>query len=139
MSNIDFSRMVTADAKAANRQAELRAAVTAERDRRIHAGAVVSVTGYGDIPLQGRPADQINLIALSDTARNLVATGVTSPVIPFRDATNATHMLTPAQMVELASKGKHTASMLYAAAWALKDGGAIPEDYADDAHWPAAS
>lgn len=136
MSNIDFSQMVTADAKAANRQAELRAAVTAERDRRLYTGITVSVTGYGAVPLQGRPADQVNLLALESSARDLVEAGITAPAIPFRDADNAMHMLTPAQVLEMAGKGKTAASTIYAAAWALKDGGAIPEDYADDEHWP---
>lgn len=138
MSNIDFSQMVTADAKAANRQAELRAAVTAERDRRLYAGVTVSVNGYGAVPLQGRPADQVNLLALESSARDLVEAGITGPAIPFRDAANAMHMLTPAQVLEMAGKGKAAASAIYTASWLMKDGGAIPEDYADDAHWPAA-
>lgn len=110
--------------------------VTAERDRRLTEGTTVTVTGYGDIPLQGRSNDQINLIALSDTARDLIAAGVDSAVIPFRDALNAMHMLTPAQTKEMADKGKAAASAFYAAAWTLKDNTPIPSDFTDDKWWP---
>lgn len=37
--------------------------VNAERNRRINAGVTVSVTGYGDIPVQGREEDRINMLA----------------------------------------------------------------------------
>ena len=136
MSNIDTSMVVTAAQTEASAQADLRTAVTAERDRRLNAGVVVTVTGYGNIAVQGRPTDQINLIALGDTARDLQAGGVTAAVIPFRDGNNATHNLTAVQMIEVVRKGKMSASGLYAAAWVLKDATTIPADFADDRHWP---
>jgi len=111
------------------------AEVNEERDRRLYAGSVVAVTGYGNVPLQGRPNDQTNLIALEVSAMQLVAAGLTVP-INFRDAENVMHSLTPAQMLELAQKGKQAASAIYAAAWALKDGAAIPADFADAQYWP---
>ena len=136
MSNIDLSQLVTAEEKQDAALSSRRAAITAERDRRLHNGVVIPVTGYGDIPLQGRPNDQINLIALADTARDLIAAGITDPVIPFRDADNVMHMLTPAQMAELAVKGKQAASLIYAAAWTLKDMAAPRVDFDDDQYWP---
>lgn len=114
-------------------------AVSAERDRRIALGHIVTLSSYGDIPVQGRPQDQINLLALKDTARDMVDAGVTEPVIPFRDGDNVHHLLTPAQMIEIADQGKRAASAIYAAAWALKAYAPIPEDFADDHHWPGST
>ena len=76
--------------------AAVHAEINAERDRRIDAGVTVSVTGYGDIPVQGREEDRINTLALKDTARDLIAAGITDPIVPFRDADNVLHLLTPA-------------------------------------------
>ncbi len=111
--------------------------VNQERDRRIEAGAVVTIEGYGDLPLQGRAVDQMNLMALAATAKDMADAGVTAAVIPFRDAANAMHSLTPAQFLDLSRQGKEAAAAIYAASWALKDGAEIPADFADDAHWPA--
>lgn len=110
--------------------------VDAERDRRLALGATVQVEGYGPVPVQGRQADQINLLALKDGARDLVAAGITDPSLEFRDGANVLHILTPAQMIDLANKGKAAAAEIYAAAWALKDNPPIPADYAADAYWP---
>tara|TARA_R110002020_G_scaffold95937_11_gene230139 strand:+ start:350 stop:757 length:408 start_codon:yes stop_codon:yes gene_type:complete len=134
--NIDTSQVITAAQAEVEAQGRLRKAVTAERDRRLNAGTVVTVTGYGDIAVQGRATDQINLIALGDTARDLQAAGVTAAVIPFRDGYDVIHQLTPSQMAEAVQKGKQAASAIYAAAWALKDAATVPADFADDQHWP---
>lgn len=110
--------------------------VDAERARRTLAGHTVTVTGYGDIPLQGRPEDQINYLGLKDTASDLKAAGYTAPVIPFRDAANVVHMLSPDQMIEAVNKGKEHVSALYQAAWALKEMDPIPTDYStNDSYW----
>jgi hypothetical protein len=127
-------RAKTAEEQAAE-QTERAAAVNVERDRRLYEGTTVAVTGYGDVQLQGRPADQTNLIALEVTAMQLVAAGLDVPM-DFRDAVNTMHLLTPAQMLELAQKGKQAAGAFYHAAWALKDSPPIPADFADDQHWP---
>lgn len=121
--------------------AALHAEINDERDRRINAGVTVSVTGYGDIPVQGREEDRINTLALKDTARDLIAAGITDPIVPFRDADNVLHLLTPAQTAELADKGKTAAAAIYQVAWAMKDGTApfeagIPDDITDDQWWP---
>lgn len=121
-------------------QGELGDAVNAERDRRLEAGVTVNVTGYGDIPIQGRAVDQINTLALADTARDLIAAGVTDAIIPFRDADNVLHTLTPAQVKELTDKGKSAASAIYQVAWAMKDGtgdftDGIPLNFTADEYW----
>lgn len=113
-----------------------RADVFAERDRRLHEGLRITVSGYGEIPVQGRQSDMIAYIAIKDAARDLAAQGVTDPVITFRDAKNTIHHLTPAQAVELISRGQAAAQAIYAASWAMLDDPAgIPDDYAADARW----
>ncbi|WP_051202677.1 hypothetical protein [Sediminimonas qiaohouensis] len=113
-----------------------RAAVFSERDRRLRDGAVVTVSGYGDVPVQGREQDKIAYLSIKDAARDLIAQGVTDPVVPFRDATNVVHSLTPDQAIELISKAQAVAQEIYKASWALLDADAIPQDYDADARWP---
>lgn len=110
--------------------------VNIERDRRIMAGTTADVEGIGPVPLQGRPQDQLNMLALKDTARDLQVAGVTSAVIPFRDGANVEHMLTAEQMVQITDQGKQHITAIYQAAWALKAMDPIPADYADDQWWP---
>lgn len=134
---IDFSKVITTEDKESSLQESRSKGVNAERDRRLSQGAVVNVTGYGDIPLQGRERDQINTLALKDTAKDLVDANVTTAVIPFRDAENTLHILTATQVIDMANKGKTAASAIYQASWDLKGTeGGIPSDYTDDIYWP---
>jgi hypothetical protein len=110
--------------------------INSERTRRLLMGATVSVTNVGDIPLQGRSEDQINMLGLKDTARDLILAGIDEPVIPFRDAANVVHMLTAMQMIEAIDKGKQYVTQVYQAAWALKELDPIPADFDDDKYWP---
>ena len=128
--------ITTADEIEAERQDSLRAAVTAEAQRRITLGATFAIDGTGDIPVRGGMTDQINLIALAETARDLIAANDTTTTLPYRDAANTIHQLTPTQMLQLVRAGKSRVSAIYAASWALKDGASVPEDYADDSNWP---
>ncbi|WP_422028181.1 hypothetical protein [Roseovarius sp.] len=120
---------------------EIKRAVNVERDRRVAAGTTVAVTGYGDVPVQGGVSDQINMIALDATAKSLKASGETGAIIPFRDAVDIMHDLTPDQMIELVAKSKQVATAIYAVSWDMKDGtgdftGGIPTDFTDDSYWP---
>lgn len=110
--------------------------INAERERRILVGAKVNIAGVGLVQLQGRPEDQINLLALKDTARDLKAAGVTAPIIPFRDGENIIRMFTADQMIEATDKGKMHVSAVYQAAWNLKAMDPVPADYASDTYWP---
>lgn len=116
-------------------------AVNAERDRRIAFGHTFAVTGYGDIPLQGRLQDQINLQARLIAAQGYKAADVTAPVLILRDAENVNHTLTPDQMIELVMAGMAWIEETMMVSWAMKDGttpfeAGIPADFTDDAYWP---
>ncbi len=113
-----------------------RADVFAERDRRLARGVTLSVTGYGDVPVQGRVADMIAYLSVKDMAQARAHQGVTDPVVTLRDAANVMHSLTPEQAIDLVSKAQAAAQAIYAASWAILDAADIPEDFARDARWP---
>jgi len=133
---IDWSQMVTVKDKAQEANTARREAVNTERTRRLELGTTINVTGYGLIPVQGRDQDQITILALENSARDLQAAGITDPVIPFRDRDNGDHILTPSQVLELMRKAKTFAQTVYQASWVLKDADPVPEDYTDDKYWP---
>lgn len=137
MANIDWSRMVTAEQKASDARADKIAAVNAERERRIAAGATVSVIGAGNIPVQGREADVRNLQGLGLMALARVSAGDTSTVAVFRDAGNVDHDLTPPQVLELVQGAAAAAEAIIQASWAIKAMDPLPDDVAADELWPA--
>ena len=104
--------------------------VNAERTRRLAAGAIVNVTGHGDVAVQGRPQDidNLNALALASTLRLQV--GDTAHVTTFRDRDNVDHDLTPAQVIELWQKSAAHAEAIFKASWALKDAAEIPANFA---------
>ncbi|MBO9458978.1 hypothetical protein [Labrenzia sp. R5_0] len=122
--------------------------VNDERDRRILAGTVITVTGYGNIPVTGTKDDKDVFLARRMIAAEVAANGVTTPVFVFRDRENAIHNLTPSQMVELADKGFSWIEAMMVRSWEMKDGtgayayvdeenaGGIPDDLDNDSHWP---
>ncbi|MCO5153389.1 MULTISPECIES: DUF4376 domain-containing protein [unclassified Shinella] len=116
--------------------------INAERDRRIAAGKTFTVTGYGDVALQGRIQDQVNLQARLIAAQTAKALGVTDPLLVIRDANNVNHMLTPDQVIELVSDGTAWIEATMQVSWDMKDGVApfengAPYDYAaNEAYWP---
>lgn len=110
--------------------------VNRERSRRIAEGVVVSVEGYGDVALQGRLEDQINLIGLYNGAMLRISQGDTTTVTKFRDRDNVDHDLTPPQIVDMWAKGSSFVSQVIQASWDVKDLDPIPLDYTDDKYWP---
>ncbi|ABF64341.1 hypothetical protein TM1040_1608 [Ruegeria sp. TM1040] len=111
--------------------------VNAERARRLVAGTTVTVTGHGPVALSGRDEDTRNLQGLAFAAQLRLSQGDTTHQTTFRDAENADHVLTPAQVLEMWSLGSAWIEQVYAASWALKDTqGGIPADYANDGYWP---
>lgn len=110
--------------------------ITEERSRRVAAGTVVSVEGYGDVALQGRPEDQITLGNLAQISLLRIQQGDTTTITKFRDRDNVDHDLTPPQIVDMWVKGTSWVSTVYEASWDVKDLDPIPLDYTDDKYWP---
>ncbi|WP_281978798.1 hypothetical protein [Pseudorhizobium flavum] len=130
---------LTADelaAMEAEAQSARRALVDQEHDRRASAGKSFTVTGYGDVALEGSLRTQTVLLALKDTARDLINASVTDPVLMLTDRDNVDHYLTPSQVVELVNAGKQYMQELHAAKRALKEMQPVPADLADDGYWP---
>lgn len=110
--------------------------VNQERSRRVAAGTVVSVEGYGNVALQGRQEDQITLGNLAQISMFRIQQGDTTTTTKFRDRDNVDHFLTPPQIVDMWAKGTQWVSDIYAASWDVKDLDPIPLDYTDDKYWP---
>lgn len=110
--------------------------VNQERTRRLAAGAIVGVTGHGDVAVQGRPQDIDNLNALALAATLRLQNGDAAHLTTFRDRDNVDHDLTPIQVIELWQKSAAHAEAIFKASWALKGGAEIPQDYTSDAYWP---
>ncbi|APZ53757.1 DUF4376 domain-containing protein [Salipiger abyssi] len=135
MSNIDLTRIITAEDKTAAEQARRKSALHAERRRRVEAGTVLALS-FGSIPVQGRAFDQSVILGLSQRAAALQSAGDTTTTLTYRDADNAMHELTAAQFLELAAAATAWIEAVMQASWTMIDSGQIPADFADDAHWP---
>jgi hypothetical protein len=133
---IDFTKVITAEDKTAAYRMSLHVLIDQERDRRIEAGAVVSIPDYGDIPIQGGGSHDRNMQALGQVALARIGAGDTATITHFRDAQNVMRELTPPQVMALWMGAVAATEAIYAASWALKDAEVIPSDYADDQHWP---
>ncbi len=126
----------------AHRVQALKSQVNAERDRRLLRGAAFAVPGAAEaIPLTGRPEDRTVYLALLVQAQGAKAAGITTPALRFRDDNDTIHLLTPDQMIALIAQAMQWFEAVMAVSWAMKDGDApfeagIPEDFADDRHWP---
>lgn len=136
LGNIDLSRLVTAEMKAAQAVAAKHAAINTERERRIAAGATVTVTGAGNIPVQGRDVDVRNLQGLGLAALARVSAGDTATITVFRDADNVDHDLTPPQVLELVQRAAGVVEAIIQASWAIKAMMPLPEDVTADGLWP---
>jgi len=135
MSNIDWSKLITAADKAAEAADAKRSAINAERERRISAGATVTVTGVGEIPVQGRDVDIRNLQGLGLMALARVSSGDTTTLTTFRDADNVDHDLTPPQVLELVQNAAAAAEAIIQASWTIKAMDPPPADVTDDSLW----
>lgn len=123
-------------ALAAQSAAAKRAAINTERESRIAAGAAVTVSGAGSIPVQGREADVRNLQGLGLMALARVSAGDTATMTTFRDANNIDHELTPPQVLELVRQASAAAEAIIQASWAIKAMDPLPADVTDDGLWP---
>lgn len=108
--------------------------VDAEHDRRVLAGRVFEISGYGPIHPDGALRTQAVLLAMKDTARDLKAAEITDPVLMFT-GWDGDHHLTADQAIELVDAGKAWMQQMHAAKRALKLMDPIPADFADDGWW----
>lgn len=109
--------------------------VNAERARRVAAGTIINVSGYGAVALEGRVEDRVNLSGLKDVAKEMIETGDTTTTRQFRDRDNVDHDLTAPQIVELWRKGVMWTEAIYQKSWVLKSMDPIPRDYTDEGYW----
>lgn len=117
------------------------AEINTERDRRIAIGKTFTVTGYGEVALQGRIQDQVNLQARLIAAQAAKVLGVTGSLLVIRDANNVNHMLTPDQVIELVGDGSAWIEATMQVSWNMKDGvgsfvDGAPYDFGNDGYWP---
>lgn len=99
---------------------EIRLLVDAERKRREALGCVVQFPdGLGTVQTRD-PDDYRNINGMVTAALVLSAQGVTDPVLPFRDAEDSTHMLTPTEMIAVGMAVQQRVGALYGASWAIK-------------------
>lgn len=134
---INWGLMVTPEQKADEARAAKIAAINAEREKRIAAGATISVPGVGDIPVQGRETDVRNLQGLGLAALARVSAGDTTTITTFRDAENVDHELTPPQVLALVQGAAAAAEAIIQASWAIKAMDPLPEDVTADELWPS--
>lgn len=132
---INWGLMVTAEQKADEARAAKIAAINAERERRIAAGATISVPGAGDIPVQGRETDVRNLQGLGLAALARVSAGDTTTITTFRDAENVDHELTPPQILALVQGAAAAAEAIIQASWAITAMEPLPDDVTADELW----
>lgn len=112
-------------------EVEFSIAVNRERQRRLEAGK-----DFGGVWVTGSDREQVLLLALKDTARDLIADGDIQPAIPYRDALNVEHLLTAPKFIEIADAGKAYVSEIYMASWKIK-AMATSTDFTSDNLWPS--
>lgn len=107
--------------------------IDAERERRIALPLEVTLS-VGTITINMDPLSQRNLQGLASVGQYLTATGSTQTTA-FRAYDNASHGLTPTDLVAMGLQVAQRIQAVYAASWAIKAMDPIPADYADDAWW----
>lgn len=132
---INHTLLITPEMRAVAENEQRRSTVDIERDRRIAVGATVTISGYGDVPIQGGGSHDRNMQALGQVALARTGYGDVTTITHFRDALNTMHQLTPPQVMELWMGAVAATEAIYAASWSLKDMDTIPADYADDKWW----
>lgn len=111
--------------------------VNAERDKRILQGSTFALATGKRISLHGDNTTKENLQALAFAATLRIQQGAGNSITLFRDADDYVHELTQMEVLELWTKSAEFVSRMFQAAWFLKDGPSIPQDYTDDKYWSA--
>ncbi|MGI3128182.1 DUF4376 domain-containing protein [Nitratireductor sp. PBL-C9] len=137
--NIDVSRLITAEMKAAQQQAHLKSAVDAERDRRINGGFIFEGVEY-----QSRPEDRENIAGAATAALGAIVAGAQPGDLRWHGgaedfawiaADNTMHTMDAQTVYALGQAAMaHKQAHIFAAR-TLKDADPIPGDFADDKWW----
>ncbi|WP_113154797.1 DUF4376 domain-containing protein [Nitratireductor sp. OM-1] len=138
--NIDLSKLVTAEMKAAQGQADLKAGIDAERDRRINGGFIFEGVEY-----QSRPEDRENIAGAATAALGVIMAGAQPGDLRWHGgaedfawiaADNTMHTM-DAQTVYAFGQAAmaHKQAHIFAAR-TLKDADPNPDDFAGDQWWP---
>ncbi len=137
--NIDLSKLVTAEMKAAQGQADLKADIDAERDRRIDGGFIFEGVEY-----QSRPEDRENIAGAATAALGAIMAGAQPGDLRWHGgaedfawiaADNTMHTM-DAQTVYAFGQAAmaHKQAHIFAAR-DIKDSESIPVDFAADRWW----
>lgn len=137
--NIDVSKVITAQMKVAQGQADLKAAIDAERDRRINGGFIFEGVEY-----QSRPEDRENIAGAATAALGAIMAGAQQGDLRWHGgaedfawiaADNTMHTM-DAQTVYAFGQAAmaHKQAHIFAAR-TLKNADPIPDDFADDKWW----
>lgn len=108
--------------------------VRIELNRRLAAGVSVTLGGQ-TILAQADQASMARIEGWQSIAKYEVSQGNGAGTTAFRDATNATHPMTYADVEAFAAQIGGAVQVLIQKSWALKDANPIPSDYTDDSHW----
>lgn len=118
------------------KQVELRQNINVERERRLKIGANVSISGLANtVYVTGDEENIRNMTNLGQLSMLYIQRNANT-TIPFRDAQNTLHTLTPLQMSNLWEKTVSYVSSVYQSSWAMKDMSPLPQDFLDDKYWP---
>ncbi|GGG77464.1 hypothetical protein GCM10011415_27960 [Salipiger pallidus] len=141
MSNIDMSLVITAEDKAAEARAAKLAQITVERDRRISGGFTFEGVEY-----QTRPEDLENMAGAATSALEAIVNGALPGDLRWDDPNvdfawiAADNSLTPMDAQTTLAMGKaakrHKQLHIFTARQ-MKNLAVLPDDFTDDAHWPA--
>lgn len=143
--NIDWARLSTASARAAEQAAINDALVTAERDRRIAAGFKFTI-GDAIYAIQSRSTDRENILGATAAAFRAVISGKAAgdyqwdgsgEDFAWITADNQSVKMDAPTVVALGDTAIATKQALIYKARALKDLSPLPADYTDDKYWPA--
>ena len=127
--------VITLDPSAKNET--LKKKINKERTRRISLGQSITLSDGRTFVVQTRTEEDFrNLNGLVSKALVYAMAQQLEAEIYFRDAANNVQTLTPAQMIECGELVAASVQAIYQASWDLKALSTIPDNYADDEHWP---
>lgn len=135
MIEIDWSQLVTAEAKAGQARAAMQAAIVAERERRLALGFDFDFgDGRGTHYIGTTPTDMAGWDEVSKGAAALIALGQSDAAITIVTDTGPVTITVLEWQSILAAALAHR-QPIWAASFALQAADPIPIDYMDDAYW----